>query len=159
MTPGEIEPALVIPGELRAHIAPLTIKTSQPKEIYMSAEKIEILGKQVIEHILLERPYLKKGFKMPELAANLQMQPYILSAVINRVFKENYNDFMNAYRVSHAKTLLKNGDARLLKLEAISEQCGFNNRNSFTTAFKKHSGQTPSDFIKNSATRHLENQT
>jgi YesN/AraC family two-component response regulator len=76
------------------------------------------------------------------------MQPYVLSAVINQSYKTNFNDFLNNYRVEHAKTLIQNGKARLLTLEALSERFAFNNRNSFTTAFKKHTGQTPSDFIK-----------
>ena len=78
----------------------------------------------------------------------MNIQPYLLSAVINQVFKTNYNDFINGYRIEHAKTLIQNGEAKMLTLEALSEQCGFNNRNSFTIAFKKHAGQTPSDFIK-----------
>jgi len=72
----------------------------------------------------------------------------MLSAVINQVFKTNFNDFLNGHRVDHAKTLIQNDQAKMLTLEGLSEQCGFNNRNSFTAAFKKHTGQTPSDFIK-----------
>ena len=33
-------------------------------------------------------------------------------------------------------------------LEQLSKKCGFNNRSSFTTAFKKFTGQKPFDYIK-----------
>jgi len=82
------------------------------------------------------------------MAAEMNLQPYILSGVINRVFKTNFNDFLNGYRVEYAKTLIEKGEGKLLTLEALSERCGFNNRNSFTTAFKKQTGSTPSAYIK-----------
>jgi YesN/AraC family two-component response regulator len=49
--------------------------------------------------MLLERSYLKNGCTSADLAAEMNMQPYILSAVINQVFKTNFNDFLNGYRV------------------------------------------------------------
>jgi len=117
-------------------------------EVYLSGQKLTGLGRQVTEHILQQRSYLKKGCTCAALAAEVDMQPYVLSAVINQVFKTNFNDFLNSHRIDHAKTLIQNGQAKMLTLEGLSEQCGFNNRNTFTTAFKKHTGQTPSDFIK-----------
>ncbi|HEY6977964.1 MAG TPA: AraC family transcriptional regulator [Chitinophagaceae bacterium] len=129
-----------------------TIADNVPEETYLSGQKLTDLSKQVTDHILLERSYLKKGCTSANLAAEMNMQPYILSAVINQVFKTNFNDFLNGYRVDHAKTLIQNGEAKLHTLEGLAEQCGFNNRNSFTIAFKKRTGQTPSDFIKQAYT-------
>lgn len=123
-------------------------------EIYLSGRKVSHLGERLTEHILLNRTYLKKGCTSSDLAAEMNIQPYILSAVINQVFRTNFNDFINGYRIDHAKTLIENGEARVLTLEALSEQCGFSNRNSFTMAFKKHAGQTPSDFIKLSSSKN-----
>jgi AraC-like DNA-binding protein len=119
-----------------------------PEDIYLSDHKLIHLGKHVKEYILQEQAYLKKGCTCAAVAGEMNMQPYILSAVINQVFKTNFNDFLNGYRVEYAKELIQNGEAKLHTLEALSEQCGFNNRNSFTLAFKKHTGQTPSCFIK-----------
>lgn len=117
-------------------------------EIYLSGQKLASLARQVTDHILRENSFLKKGCTCAALAAEMNMQPYLLSTIINQVFKTNFNDFLNGYRITHAKTLIQNGEAKLLTLEALSEECGFNNRNSFTIAFKKHTGQTPSHFIK-----------
>ena len=144
---------VTITKELKKEIATVATETIEDNvngEIYLSGQKLTTLGKQVSEHILSKQFYLKKGSTSAALAAEMNMQPYLLSAVINQVFKTNFNDFLNGYRVDHAKKLIQNGDAKLLTLEALSEQSGFNNRNSFTIAFKKHTGQTPSDFIKQS---------
>jgi AraC-like DNA-binding protein len=136
---------------LKTGIAANRAETAPDKvdgEIYLSGQKLASVSKKLSEHILQNCTFLKKGFTASELAAEMNMQPYLLSAVINRVFKTNFNDFINGYRIEHAKTLIQNGEAKMLTLEALSEQCGFNNRNSFTIAFKKHAGQTPSDFIR-----------
>jgi AraC-like DNA-binding protein len=44
--------------------------------------------------------------------------------------------------------LIENGQAEQFTLEALAAKCGFSNRNTFTSAFKKFSGKTPSCFIK-----------
>ncbi len=121
------------------------------EDIYLSGERLTDLGERVATYVLAAHPYLKKGCTCAALASEMHMQPYVLSAIINQVFKTNFNDFINNYRVEHAKSLIQNGEAKLLTLEALSEQSGFNNRNSFTIAFKKHTGQTPSAFIKQAA--------
>ena len=41
-----------------------------------------------------------------------------------------------------------NFECRYKKLEAIAEESGFNNRNTFTVAFKKVTGLNPSEFLK-----------
>jgi len=116
--------------------------------VYLAQEKLASLGEQISQHILQEHSFLKKGYTCAAMAAEMNLQPYILSGVINRVFKTNFNDFLNGYRVEYAKTLIEKGEGKLLTLEALSERCGFNNRNSFTTAFKKQTGSTPSAYIK-----------
>lgn len=125
-----------------------TANDSTSEEIYLSGHKLTELSYSITEYMMKERPFLKKGCTCAALAAEMNIPSYILSGVINHIFKTNFNDFLNGYRVAHAKTLIQNGEVRLLTLEALSEQCGFNNRNSFTIAFKKHTGQTPSYFIK-----------
>lgn len=118
------------------------------EELYLSGQKLHDLGGKLEAYIVLHRSYLKKGCTSAELAKEMNIQPYLLSAVINQVFHTNFNDFLNRYRIKHAKSLIESGEAKLVTLEALAEQSGFNNRNSFTLAFKKHTGQTPSDFIK-----------
>jgi AraC-like DNA-binding protein len=42
-----------------------------------------------------------------------------------------------------------NGECKHKKLEAIAGESGFNNRNTFTSAFKRVTGMNPSDFLRN----------
>lgn len=115
---------------------------------YFPIEKLQSINELVEKHLELNQSYKNKGFTMRDLASELDMQPYVLSAVINQVHQTNFNDFLNRYRIQYAKKLIEQGDGKMLTLEGVSNLCGFNNRNSFTTAFKKHTGNTPSAFIK-----------
>ena len=42
------------------------------------------------------------------------------------------------------------------KLEAIAEESGFNNRNTFAIAFRKVTGVNPSEFLRNLKSTHYE---
>jgi AraC-like DNA-binding protein len=72
-----------------------------------------------------------------------------LSAFNNKHYKMNFNDFINEYRVAYCKEKLLNGECKHKKLEAIAGESGFNNRNTFTSAFKRVTGMNPSDFLRN----------
>jgi AraC-like DNA-binding protein len=60
----------------------------------------------------------------------------------------NFNDFINEYRIRFCIEKIENGEWKRKTLEALSKESGFNNRNSFTLAFKKVTGVTPSGFLK-----------
>jgi len=123
-------------------------KPSGKQMDYFPIEKLQSINELVEKHLELNQSYKNKGFTMRDLASEMNMQPYVLSAVINQVHQTNFNDFLNQYRIEYAKKMIEKGDGKMLTLEGLSNQCGFSNRNSFTNAFKKHTGNTPSAFIK-----------
>ncbi|HRQ17167.1 MAG TPA: helix-turn-helix domain-containing protein, partial [Agriterribacter sp.] len=110
---------------------------------YLSEEKIKEIALKIDEVLVEDHAYLQKGYSMRDLSIATGYQPYLLSAVIHQEHKQHFNDFINFQRVRHACILIKSGAGKLLTLQALAEESGFNNRNSFTTAFKKHMGQTP----------------
>jgi len=115
---------------------------------YVSFEKLEAINAQIEQHMAEKKSLIKKGFTMRDLAFEMDIQPYIISAVINQVHNINFNDFLNRYRINYAISLFEQGTGKMITLEALAEQCGFNNRNTFTTAFKKNTGLTPSVYHK-----------
>ncbi|MFH7001249.1 helix-turn-helix domain-containing protein [Flavobacterium bizetiae] len=44
--------------------------------------------------------------------------------------------------------MLNRNGHKQYKLESVADKSGFNNRNTFTTAFKKVTGKTPMKYIK-----------
>jgi AraC-like DNA-binding protein len=87
---------------------------------------------------LLSLERLSKSVRIPER---------ILSQVINQSSGLNFNDFINKYRTEHAQKLLK--DEPNKKVLEVAYECGFNSKTTFNSAFKKFTGQTPSEFKKN----------
>lgn len=100
--------------------------------------------------ILMEtkNPYLRVGYSLQDLAVDIDVPAYQISAYLNQKMGVSFNDYLNHYRIQHCIERIKKGDSSLLKLEALAFECGFNNRNTFTTAFKRSTGMTPSEYLR-----------
>jgi AraC-like DNA-binding protein len=59
---------------------------------------------------------------------------------------KTFINYRNQWRVENAKTLIKEGKAEELTLEAIGMLSGFTNRNSFIVAFKRVEGIPPNQY-------------
>ncbi|MEM8897478.1 MAG: helix-turn-helix domain-containing protein, partial [Bacteroidota bacterium] len=93
-----------------------------------------------------QKPFLNADLRLTELAEIMSISPHHLSQVINENLQLNFYDFINQYRVEEAKALIeKEPETNLLQ---IGIAAGFNNKNSFNNAFKKHMGLTPSTYRK-----------
>ena len=92
--------------------------------------------------------YLNRDVDRKEVARYLNIQPHIFSTFISQAYEANFNDVINRYRIKYVEEGLKNEKWNELTLEAIAEKAGFNNRVTFLTAFKKFTGTTPTQYIK-----------
>jgi AraC-like DNA-binding protein len=61
-----------------------------------------------------------------------------------------FSGFVNAYRISQARTLL----LRDISISAVSDAPGFQNMSHFNKLFKKSTGHTPSAFRKKYVNNH-----
>lgn len=110
------------------------------------ATKIEI---RLSEFLSAERPFLKPGYTLKDLAKDLQLPLHHLSAFINQYYGVHFNSFINEYRINYFKEKIINKEWKSKKLEAIAEESGFKNRNTFAVAFKKITGVNPSEYVRN----------
>jgi len=100
-------------------------------------------------HFTNQQPFLKVGYKIGDLAKELDIPTYILSAFINQAYGKNFNEWVNEYRVNYLKVLLqKNPDFRKYTFEALGNLAGFNSRTTFIAAVKKTTQKTPSEFFE-----------
>jgi AraC-like DNA-binding protein len=74
--------------------------------------------------------------------------PY-LSRVINESFNLNFCDFVNKYRIEESKIFLKEIPKTKMTVLEIAYKVGFNTKSAFYEAFKKRTGLTPKEFVKN----------
>lgn len=90
-----------------------------------------------------ERIYLNPQLRLSDVAAMANSNRTYVSRFFNDNHGKTFYEFVNEYRVKHAKTLLKtSGD----KLDVIAEQSGFSSRQSFHRVFSKMTGQTPEQY-------------
>jgi AraC-like DNA-binding protein len=100
---------------------------------------------RLLGHMESERPYLAPEFTLGELAAQLRTNTSWLSKVINTGCGQNFNDFINEYRVREAEQRLRNPRFRHYTLLAVALESGFNSKSTFNRVFKKLRGVTPSE--------------
>lgn len=96
----------------------------------------------------LKSPYKNVELTIYDLAKLLETNYKYLSKAINLNSNQNFVSYINSYRVEESKQLLKNTDYDNYTIEALAEMSGFKSKSAFNTAFKKITGQTPSEFKK-----------
>lgn len=92
------------------------------------------------------QPYLQPDFNLAHLSVHTQIPVHHLSYFFREEKKQHFNDYVNKWRIDHAKSLIKEGKTNELTLEGIGLISGFSNRNSFRITFKKIEGISPSAF-------------
>ena len=98
-------------------------------------------------HMADAKPFLDPQLSLERLADQLAMTPREVSEVLNSRAGQHFFDFVNRYRIEYAQTLLRETPKRSI-LE-VQHDSGFNSKSSFNTAFRKHTGTTPSAWRKN----------
>ncbi len=91
-----------------------------------------------------EKPYLKAGLTLPDLAKILNISTHHLSQLLNQKSKKNFFEFINQYRIEEAKKLIKDPKYKNIKIVEIGYEVGYNSISSFNNAFKKNTSLTPS---------------
>lgn len=95
--------------------------------------------------------YRDSNLKLSQLARELSTSTNYLSQVINQVEQQNFYDFINEYRIEEVKNKMVDPDFSNHTLLSLAYESGFNSKSAFNTAFKKHTGMTPSHY-KNTVT-------
>ena len=125
------------------------LKGKKPAEDRLVGNKtVELLKYNLEELMYKKKPFLKPGYTIKDLSEELGMPSYQLSSFINHRLGMNFSDYLNQFRIKYCEELIKKEGGGKLNLQQLAARCGFQNRNTFTTAFKKFTGRTPSEYTK-----------
>jgi len=91
--------------------------------------------------------FLKTNLKLKDLANAVDQSKHHVSQVINDELETTFSAFVNEYRIKESKKLLLNKNEEL-NMYGIAKESGFNNKTTFSLAFKRHTGLTPSLYQK-----------
>ncbi|WP_299116558.1 helix-turn-helix domain-containing protein [uncultured Winogradskyella sp.] len=119
-----------------------TIKSNK----LLSDEKTSYIKKEIIYLLEVDEVYTKNDLSSQFFTTKLQINTQYLSYVINNEFNCNLTHLINSYRIVKAKQMINDKDYNHLNLLGIAMEVGFNTKNTFIRAFKKHTGMTPTKY-------------
>ena len=91
------------------------------------------------------KPYLNPDLSLNQLAESIQIQPRVLSQIINENYNQNFQDYINRLRIEESKKFLIDPVNKKTILEILYE-VGFNTKSAYNVAFKKTTGLTPTEY-------------
>jgi AraC-like DNA-binding protein len=110
---------------------------------------LAIRMKELTELLDQQKPYLIADLTLSRLASMMMLNSGLLSKVINVGYNLNFNDFINGYRIKEVISRIDNQHYKKVTLLGIALDSGFNSKATFNRAFKKQTGKTPLEYIKN----------
>lgn len=108
----------------------------------------KVLFDRISNLIISDKLYLETTLSLASLSKLVEKSTQKTSEVINQYARQNFNDFINFYRIQEAKSLLKNEKNKDFTIASIAFDAGFSSLSSFNSAFKKFEGMTPSSYRK-----------
>lgn len=139
-------PGFILSGETEL---PAREATSGPHMKYeksaLTEQDTARIAKKI--HVAMEADtlYLNPNLSLRTLSRHIAVPPNYVSQTLNGHIGESFFDYINRWRIEHAKPMLAQGTETVLN---ITYDIGFNSRSSFYKAFKKETGQTPTAFRK-----------
>lgn len=118
------------------------------EKILLSDVRKEEYKNRLLQYMEKEKPYLESSLGLQELAQRLSIPSHHLSQVLNTTLMQNFFNFINSYRIKESKRIISEDNCNKKTILKILYESGFNSKSVFNTAFKKHTGMTPSQFRK-----------
>ncbi|MFT7148231.1 MAG: adenylate cyclase [Nonlabens sp.] len=123
-------------------------KKNLSKKALLNDQDAAAYTTQLLAYIKEKEPYLDASLSLRILANQIEIHPNQLSWLLNNSFGKNFNEFINHYRIAAFKAIAKNPKNEHLTIEGLAYESGFNSKTVFNTCFKKETGLTPKQFLK-----------
>lgn len=95
-----------------------------------------------------QKVYLDCDLRITDVANKISLTPNYVSKIVNENANMNFNDYVNQYRVKEIVEKLINGEHQKKSIFALAQESGFKSKSTFQTVFKKITGKTPTQYIK-----------
>jgi AraC-like DNA-binding protein len=117
------------------------------KENVLSESLVLAYAGIIENHMATTSFYRRRYLTQKDLSEEINISPRNISYVLNQHFNKRFTEYINDYRINYLKTRIDNNDWKNLTLEGLANEAGFSSRNTFSLAFKKNLGITPSEYI------------
>lgn len=123
-------------------------KNKSKKKELLDQDSIKKYSDRLLTYVQEKEPYLDSNLSLRSLAEQIDIHPNQLSWLLNESIGKNFNEFINQYRFETFKTIVQNPENANLTIEGLAYDSGFNSKTVFNTYFKKETGLTPKQFLK-----------
>ncbi|OJV35843.1 MAG: hypothetical protein BGO29_09100 [Bacteroidales bacterium 36-12] len=106
------------------------------------------LANKIMQYIDNERPYLSPKFSINDIHSHFNVSPQYIFYCLHEVLHISLDELKNEKRISYAKNILR-AEGVDTNIELLSKRAGFNSKSTFLQAFKKDTGLTPHQWVKN----------
>ena len=127
----------------------ISLKTS-PQKYAKSAfneSMFEVYEEKLHHFFDDEKVYLDNDISLEVLAEKMKLSKHHLTQLFNVYIGENFNQYINRYRIGYSCELLQGNEGEMT-MEEVAFESGFNSKVSFNRHFKNIMGCTPSDYTK-----------
>lgn len=125
-----------------------TEEVTEQKSALLEATVASEYSNKLINYLSETKAYSNPNLSLRGLAEEIDIHPNHLSWLLNNSIGKNFNEFINHYRIEAFKTISKDPRNSHLTIEGLAYESGFNSKTVFNTYFKKETGLTPKQFIK-----------
>jgi AraC-like DNA-binding protein len=139
--------AASVPASVAALASPAAVARADAAPAGLPAELLP-WRERLLALMADEQPWLEPELTLTELAQRLRTNPGLLFKVINAGCGQNFNDFVNTYRVREARRKLADPRFAHYSLVGVALESGFNSKSTFNRVFKKLTGQAPSEVAR-----------
>lgn len=122
-------------------------KTAEPEPKAVEAAELNDWKPQILALMEEERLYENPTLTLNDFADRLGITSKQVSGIINQGFGQNFNDFVNSYRVAAVKERFALGDQDQYTILSIALACGFNSKTTFNRVFKRVTARTPVQYL------------
>ncbi|NVJ51066.1 MAG: helix-turn-helix transcriptional regulator [Gammaproteobacteria bacterium] len=116
-------------------------------EAFTDANHYKTLFAAIEKTVVTQKLYLKPRLSLADVASATGLLTRDISIAINRTANQNFNDYINLFRINAIKQELNRLRGTNINLLEIALAHGFNSKSSFNQVFKRLSGQTPKAYI------------
>jgi len=118
------------------------------KKTALSDEELERYSAILTSYMESGKPYLDPSLTLGDLARALKIPSHYVSQVLSLRLKENFYNFINRYRIEESKRILSDLSIQKKTVLEVLYEAGFNSKATFNMAFKKHTGMTPTEYVR-----------
>lgn len=98
-----------------------------------------------------EKIFRDQGLNLQQFSNRINIPSYLVTRSVKQLYDRSFPEVLNYFRIEEVKQMLLDPTKEHLKIESLAYDVGFASPSAFYAAFKKVTGQTPTEYQKTAA--------